>query len=96
MILDYAATPPNSILMFRAINIIPTIHRNTSYLLETKARSRATGGFMSVNAEYPSKNGSVLSIAHIIKTVISSVSEADLGAVYINCHEAVTHRHTLE
>ena len=94
---DYAATHPDAIVTFRDSSMIFAVHSNSLYLSETKSCSRSGGHlFMSGNAANPYKNGYVLTISHIIKTVISSVSEADLGAVYINCHEAVTHRHTLE
>ena len=51
---------------------------------------------MSDNAVNPANNGSVLTIAHIIKTVRSSEAESELGALYISCCEAVPARHTLE
>ena len=44
----------------------------------------------------PQNNGAVLNIAHIIKHVISSATEADLTALYIMAQEAVYIRITLE
>ena len=40
--------------------------------------------------------GIVLTIAQIIKAVMTSAAEAEIGALYINCREAVPARHTLE
>ncbi len=44
----------------------------------------------------PSNNGAILTILQIIKAVMSSATEAEIGALYINCKEAIPARHTLE
>jgi hypothetical protein len=44
---------------------------------------------MSNNDAIPSNNGAILMISPIIKAVMSSVVEADIGALYINCKEAI-------
>ena len=44
----------------------------------------------------PANNGAVLNIAQIIKAVMSSAAEAELGALYINAREAIPMRTTLE
>ena len=63
-------------------------HSNASYLSETNARSRAGGHFfMSNNDAIPHNNGAILTISQIIKAVMSSVAEAEIGALYINCKE---------
>ena len=36
-----------------------------------------------------------MTIAQIIKAIISSTTEAELGALYINCREAIPARHAL-
>jgi hypothetical protein len=41
-------------------------------------------------------NGAVLTISQIIKAVMSSVVEAEIGALYIHCQEAIPACHTLE
>jgi len=51
---------------------------------------------MSADSADPPNNGAVLTIAQIIKNVMSSAAEAELGALFINCREAVPARHTLE
>ena len=72
-------------------------HSDASYLSETKARSRAGGHFfMSNDSADPPNNGAVLTVAQIIKNVMSSAAEAELGALFIKCREAVPARHTLE
>ena len=60
-------------------------HSDASYLSETKIRSRAGGLFlMSSNKADPPNNGSVLTTSQVIKNVMSSVAQAELGALFIN------------
>ena len=51
---------------------------------------------MSNNTTFPPNNGAVLNIAQIIKNVMTSAAEAEMGALYINAREAVHMRITLE
>ena len=51
---------------------------------------------MSENDTFPTNNGAVHTVAQIIKAVMSSAAEAELGALYINSREAVPIRHLLE
>jgi hypothetical protein len=97
LFLDYAATHPDAIVTYRASNMVLAGHSDASYLSETKARSRAGGHFfMSNNSADPPNNGAVLTVAQIIKAVMSSAAEAELGALFINCREAIPARHALE
>ena len=97
MLLDYAASHPDAIVTYRASNMILAVHSDASYLSEPKARSRAGGHFfLSENEEDPTNNGAVLNTAKIIKAVMSSAAEAELGAMFINAREAVPCRKTLE
>ena len=51
---------------------------------------------MSDKSQFPPNNGAVLNIAQIIKAVMASAAEAELGALYINAKKAVPMRITLE
>ena len=51
---------------------------------------------MSSDSEVPPNNGAVLTIAQIIKAVMSSAAEAKVGALFINCGKAIPAWHTLE
>jgi len=51
---------------------------------------------MSSNDDIPANNGAVLNISQIIRAVMSSAAEAELGALFINAKTAVSMRHTLE
>ncbi len=52
--------------------------------------------FMSNDDAIPKNNVAILTISQIIKAVMSSAAEAEIGALYINCKEAIPARHTLE
>jgi hypothetical protein len=94
---DYAATHPDAIITYQASNTVLAGHSDTSYLSETNARSQAGGHFiMSNNNALPSNNGAVLTIAQIIKAIMSSAAEVEIGALYINFREAIPACHTLE
>jgi len=85
LFLNYAASHPDAIVTYRASHMVLALHSNASYLSEPKARSRAGGQFfLSENKEDPTNNGVVLNTTQIIKSVMSSASEAELGAMFIN------------
>jgi hypothetical protein len=57
----------------------------SGYLNEANARSRAGGHhFLSENQPFPLNNGAILTVSEIIKAVMSSAVEAELGALYVN------------
>ena len=95
--LDYAATHQDAIITYKRSNMVLVVHSDASYLSEPKARSRAGGHFfMSSDTADPENNGAVLNLAQIIKAVMSSAAEAELGALYINAREAIPQRNVLE
>ena len=96
-LLDYDATHPDAAVTYRSSNMVLAAHSSASYLSETKLRSRAGGHFfMASNIAVPENNGAVHTVTQIIKTVMSSAAEAELGALYINCREAIPAQHLLE
>ena len=83
--LDYVATHPDAILTFHASDMVLHVHSDASYLTEPRARSRAGGHFfMSDKGTQPPNNGAVINVAQIIKSVMSSAAEAEIGALFIN------------
>jgi hypothetical protein len=96
-LLDYLATQEDTVLSYHASDMILAVHSNASYLSEPKARSRAGGHFsLSSDTTIPPNNGAVLNIAHIIKNVMSSATEAELVGLYIMACKAVYIRTILE
>jgi hypothetical protein len=94
--LDFMATQEEAILTYHASKMVLAIHSNASYLSKPKARSRAGGHmFMAGNEEIPFNNGAVLNISQIIRAVMLSAAEAELGALFINAKTTVSIRQTL-
>ena len=88
-LLNYVATHPNAIISYAKSNMILNVHSNTSYLSKPKARSRAGGHFfVSDGTDEAPNNGAILNTSQIIKSVMSSAAEAELGALCINARKA--------
>jgi len=85
--LDYAATHQDAILTYKASDMVLVVHSDTSYL--------SKHFFLLSDCEDPANNGVVLNLAQLIKAVMSSAAEAELGALYINACEAVPQQTTL-
>jgi hypothetical protein len=70
--------------------MILAMHSDAGYCNEKKSRSQVGGHFfLSNDNDFPPNNGAILTIATIIKEVMSSAAEAELGALYFNAKEAV-------
>jgi hypothetical protein len=96
-LLDYIASQDDAVITYNASDMVLAVHSDASYLSEPKARSRAGGHFfLSSSADIPPNNGAILNIAHIIKHVMASATEAELAALYITAREAVYIRIILE
>ena len=96
-LLDYLGTQEEAVLSYHASDMVLAVHSDASYLSEPNARSRAGGHFfLSSDTPIPPNNGAVLNIAHIIKNVMSSATEAELAGLYIMAREAVYIRIILE
>ena len=95
-LLDYIASQEDAVITYHASDMVLAVHSDAGYNNEAQARSRAGGHFyLSRNEDIPPNNGSILTIAQIIKAVMSSAAEAELGALYINAREAVHIRNIL-
>jgi hypothetical protein len=79
--LDYALTHPDAIVTYHASGVVLAAHSDASYLSETNPCSQAGGHFfMSNDTPCPQNNGAVLTIAQIIKAVMSLAAKAKTGA----------------
>jgi hypothetical protein len=98
--LDYSSKYPDAKVCFSASPMILTIHSNGSYVSESQARLRARGVFYLSNAHDPSTtvptNGAVHITSVIIKHVMFSAAEAELGALFYIAQDACSIRVTLE
>jgi hypothetical protein len=95
--LNYCATYPDVNLRYGASDMILHVYSDASYLTEPEARSHAGGHHYLGNL--PGKpsllNGPILNLSQVLKGVMSSAAEAEIGALYLNAKEATVIRTTL-
>jgi hypothetical protein len=98
-LLDYLASNSEAKVRYYASDMIMNIHSDVSYLLETNARSRACGhffmGWMPKNGEPIKIIGAFYVNATILKFVVASAAEAELGALFHKCQDGIIFRQTL-
>jgi hypothetical protein len=100
-LLNYCAAHPDAVVRFTASDMILAVESDASYLSVVKGRSRAAGYFFLTNklatptSSYK-PNGAVHILCHIMREVLSSAAEAELGALFHNGKEACPLRIALE
>jgi len=83
-LLDYVSTYPNNGITYRASAMVLAGHSDAGYLNKSCACSRAgTHIFLSEDEAMPKFNGLFLTIAEIIKFVMSSATKAELAVMFI-------------
>ena len=87
-LLNYVSTHPNATIRYHKSDMILHVHSDASYLSEPQARSRAGGHFYLSNKNCPTPNGPIHTISSIMKNVMSSAAEAEIGAIFINCKDS--------
>ena len=99
-LLDYLTTHPCATIRYYASDMIFNIHYDASYLSEVRARSRTAGHFFlgSVPSKYNPipLNGEIYVHSGILKFVVASAAEAELGALFLNTEEGKILRTILE
>jgi hypothetical protein len=102
-LLNYAATHPDAVIRFTASDMCLWIHGDASYLSESEARSRA-GAFFFLS-DNPSKvaansmpaiNGPIHVLSSIMKNVMASAAEAEVGASFMAAQDGCPIRVILE
>ena len=103
--LDYCASHPDATIRYNASDMVLWTMSDASYLSEPNAKSRAGGMFFlsdrveeagKAPQKQPKPNGIVYCLAKILKNVMSSAMEAEVGAAYETAREACPIRATLE
>ena len=88
-LLDYLASNQDSKVRFHASDMVMNIHSDASYLSELGAQSCACGnflmGWMPKNGKPIQLNGTFYTSSAIMRFVIASAAEAELGALFHNC-----------
>jgi hypothetical protein len=98
-LINYCNTHPETKIRYHASDMILHIHSDASYLSENEAKSRAGGVFYmgsSTNTDKKLTNGALLIISKVLKQVMSSAAEEEIGSVFINAKEGAVLRKTLE
>jgi hypothetical protein len=96
-LLDYLASHPDATIRYHVSNMILHIHSDASYLSVSNARS-CLGGLFFLGNKYPEQdklNGSILNVASVIKNVVASAVESEVGACFHNPQSGTPLRVTL-
>jgi hypothetical protein len=92
-LLDYLMGHADAKVRFHASDMILNIHSDASYFLEAKARSRACGhffmGWMPQDGKPICLNGAFHVSTIILRFVVASAAEVELGAIYHNCQTGI-------
>jgi hypothetical protein len=96
-LLDYLATHPDATIRYHASDMILHIHSDASYLSVSNARSRLGGLFFcgDKSPQEDNLNGSILNVASVIKNVVASAAESEVGACFQNAQSGAPFRVTL-
>ena len=98
-LLNYAATHTNAILRYHKSEMILHIHSDGSYLSVPKAQNRAGGYFfLSYNTMDTAKcphNGPIYVLSRILKNVMGSAAEVEIGLTYVCAQEGLPIRQML-
>ena len=80
---------PDIKIRYYASDMILNVHSDASYLSESRARSRLAGYFFLGDMPQDGKpiflNGAIHVMCSILKIVVASAAEAELGALFVNC-----------
>jgi hypothetical protein len=96
-LLDYLATHPDATIRYHASDMILHIHSDASYLSVFNAQSRLGGLFFLGNKspEQDTLNGSNLNVASVLKDLVASAAESEVGACFHNAQSGAPLRITL-
>jgi len=98
-LLDFVATYPNAAIIYNSSDMILHVHSDASFLSAPKARSRTAGYFHLTkrnHEEQPFFNAPIHVDSKVLRHVMSSAAEAELGALFHNCKIAEVIRTTLK
>jgi hypothetical protein len=98
-LLNYCSTHPDATIRYHASDMILNIHSDAGYLNEPEARSRAGGHFFMSSTPkngVQQHNGSILTLSTILRMVVASAAEAEIGALFLNAKEGVNIRNILK
>ena len=98
-LLNYMVTHPDAKVCFYKSDMILHIHSDGSYLSAPQSRSRV-GGYFYLSSTTPNPascahNGAIYVLSRILKRVLASADEVEIGATFTNAQEALPIRQML-
>jgi hypothetical protein len=96
-LLDYLVARPDATIRYYALDMILHIHSAASYLSVSNARSRLGGLLFCVDKppQEDTLNGSIVNVASVIKNMVASAAESEVGACFQNAQSGAPLRVTL-
>jgi hypothetical protein len=98
-LLEYLATHADAKIRCYASDMIMNIHSDASYLSKNKASSRACGHFLMgwklVDNQPTKLNNAFDTNSVILKFIVASSAEAEPGALFHHCQDAIIFHQTL-
>ena len=95
-LLDYLATYPNYVIVYRARNIVLAAHSDAGFHNESKGRIWSVSQiFLAEDEPVPQWNGTILTIYQVIKFIMLSEAKAEIGALFVAAEELVPMCQTL-
>jgi hypothetical protein len=92
-LLDYLASNNPAKVRFHASDMIMNIHSDASYLSAPGARSRTCGHFFMESFPKDNEpivlNGAFHTSTTVMRFVVASAADAELGALFYNCQTAI-------
>ena len=82
--LDYAASNQDAVIRYQASDMILYVVSDAAYLVCPKARSRAGGYPYLGNKDGKLFNTVIFVLAKVIKNVMASASESEVGSLFMN------------
>jgi hypothetical protein len=96
LLLDSVATYPSDGIIYQSSEMILCAHSDAGFLNETNSLRHAKAHiFLSENKPFLHFNGTILSIAQIIKFVMASAANSELAAFIFMAREMIPPRQTL-
>ena len=96
-LLDYAASHPDAVLTYQASEMDLAGHSNALYLSQkSPVAEQVDISLCQTTQRFHATMEQCSRFSKIIKAVMSSAAEAELGAIFINCKEAIPARQELE
>jgi hypothetical protein len=96
--LDYLATRPDAPIRYHKSDMILHIHSDASYLSFSHAGSSREEGLLYCGEKLPNAdilNGSILNSAAVVKNLVASAAESEVGACFQNAQSGAPLRVTL-